>query len=302
MIRWLSRPRHFYKELAGGDHPAGRFQTVASLKSIALADVQKFFAERFSPRGSLFIIAGDCEAAKLRVLCTEQLPFWDRPRIQEPVIAVGAKPLSQQAIRLVHKPDLTQVTLAVGHRAPGERCADKNALSLANHCFGSGTFSSRLMTRLRSAGGKTYGVASQFVTEKEFGALLISTATQNNQIGEVLGAILEEHRRFCTEGITADELAKAKQFAIGNMALQLEGIGNIVDKILWLRFNGRPNADIERFGEIIEAIDHEAVTTAIRRYFAEESCIIAAVGNRAEIETPLGSFGPVRLFHYRDKI
>jgi zinc protease len=294
--------RHFYKELAGAGHPAGRFQTVASLKGITIADVNTFFAERFSPPGGIFIVAGDCEAAVLRTLCTEQLSFWDRQAVQEPIVAAGAKPLSQQAIRLIHKPDLTQVTLAVGHRAPGERCAEKNALSLANHIFGSGNFTSRLMNRIRSAGGKTYGISSQFVTEKEFGALLISTATQNRRIGEVLGAILEEHRLFSTEGITEDELAKAKQFAIGNMALQLEGIGNIVDKILWLRFNGRPNAYIERFGELLGTISRDAVNTAVRHYFAEEACIIAAVGNRADIEAPLRSFGPVQNFHYRDKI
>lgn len=294
--------RHFYRELAGDGHPAGRFQTPASLKNITLVEVERFFSEKFSPMGSLCVVGGDGDGGRLRTLCTEQLSFWNRPRIGEVAIAAPARGVAQPVIRLINKPDLTQTTLVVGHGAPGEGCAEKNALSLANHIFGSGNFSSRLMTRIRSAGGQTYSVSSQFISETKFGALLISTATQNSRAQEVLGIILEEHHRFCTQGVTAEELAKAKRFAIGNMAFQLEGVGNIVDKLLWLRFYGRPNSYIERFAAMIEAIDVDTVNAAIRRYFAEESCIIAAVGKRTEIEPQLREFGPLRHFHFRDKV
>jgi zinc protease len=294
--------RHFYKELTGDGHPAGRFQTPASLKNITLAEAERFFSEKFSPAGSLCVVAGDDEGKRLRTLCTEQFSFWKRPGIGRTVIAAPAGRVAQPVIRLINKPDLTQATLVVGHGAPGEGCVDKNALSLANHIFGSGNFSSRLMTRIRSVGGKTYGVSSQLVAETEFGALLISTATQNNRTREVLETILEEHRRFCMQGITAAELAKAKQFAVGNMAFQLEGIGNIVDKLLWLRFYGRQNSYIERFETMIEAIDVDAVNAVVRRYFAEESCIIVVVGKRTEVESQLSSFGPLRHFHFRDKV
>ncbi len=218
------------------------------------------------------------------------------------MVAAAAKRVPRQVIRLINKPDLTQATLAVGHGAPGERCADKNALSLANHVFGSGNFSSRLMARIRSAGGKTYGVSSQLVAETEFGALLISTSTQNGRTQEVLENILEEHRSFVTRGITPGELAKAKQFATGNMAFQLEGIGNIVDKLLWLRFYGRENSYIEQFEERLAALDLDTVNAAVRKYFAEESCIIAVVGKQAELEPQLRSFGTPRKFHFRDRV
>jgi zinc protease len=118
----------------------------------------------------------------------------------------------------------------------------------------------------------------------------------------VLKSIIEEYRRFCNEGVTADELEKAKQFAIGNMAFQLEGIGNVVDKILWLHFYGRPNSYIERFGEIISAIDIAEVNGAIRKYLSPENLIIVAVGKKDEIREQLGTFGAVREFNYRDKL
>jgi zinc protease len=157
------------------------------------------------------------------------------------------------------------------------------------------------MARIRSTAGKTYGISSQLSTETDFGAFIIAASTQNRDLGEVLTGVLEEYRRFCKEGVNADELDKAKQFAIGNMAFQLEGIGNVVDKLLWLRFFGRPNSYIEKFEETISPIDTAAVNDAVRRHLSPDNLIIAAVGKRAEIEPQLTRFGAVKHYHFRDK-
>lgn len=294
--------RHFYHELAGKGHPAGRFQTEQTIKKITLADVKAFFGEYCSPEGGLCVVAGDFNADPFGRFATEQLTFWKRSGRKPQVIAPAAQHPAAAVVRLVNKPDLTQTSLAVGQASPGERCPDKNTLLLANHIFGGGNFSSRLMTRIRTSDGKTYGISSQMVSETEFGALLISTSTQNSQLGGVLGSIIEEYRRFCAEGVTADELEKASQFAIGNMAFQLEGIGNIVDKLLWLRFYGRANSYIERFEDIITAIDIESVNTAVRRYFSPDRLIIAAVGKKEAILPQLSSFGPLKQYHFRDTL
>ena len=166
-------------------------------------------------------------------------------------------------IRLADKPDSTQVSLAVGHAAPGERCPERNELFLANHIFGSANFSSRLMTRIRSADGRTYGVASQLLSETDFGAFLITTSTQNNRLHEVVRSIIDEHRRFRTEGVTAEEVEKAKQFAIGNMAFQFELWALSWTAILWLRFIGKLDSYLERFPELIAGITLDAVNAAI---------------------------------------
>ncbi len=43
--------RHFYRELAGDGHPAGRFQTPASLKNITLVEVERFFSREVFTHG-----------------------------------------------------------------------------------------------------------------------------------------------------------------------------------------------------------------------------------------------------------
>jgi zinc protease len=292
--------RHFYAELAGYKHPAGRLETVRSLKKITLRNVRSFSKDYFSPEGALCILAGDLAMPALKELATAHFSSWRRASGKRAAIAPSLR-LQPAAVRLIDKKDLTQASFVVGHACPGEKCPEKNALLLANHIFGGGNFSSRLMARIRSAAGKTYGISSQLSTETDFGAFMIATSTQNRDLGEVLSGVLEEYRRFCKEGVTAEELDKAKKFAIGNMAFQLEGIGNVVDKLLWLRFYGRPNSYIEKFEETISPLDTAAVNDAIHRHLSPDNLIVAAVGKRAAIEPQLTRFGAVKHYHFRSK-
>jgi len=295
--------RHFYSALAGKEHPAGRFQSVQSLKTITIAEVKEFFSDYFSPINALCVVAGDYDRELLKQFVTGQFSPWEHAFGKKAVIAPSLQHDRGRAmVRIVNKPDVTQTSLAIGHASPGEKCPEKNALLLANHIFGGGNFSSRLMARIRSAGGKTYGIASQLLSETDFGAFMISTATQNSQLGEVLTSIFEEYRRFCKDGVTAEELEKARKFAVGNMAFQLEGIGAVVDKLLWLRFYGRPRAYIERFEEIISSIDVVAVNSAIHMHMSPENLVIAAVGKTAEIHDQLKPFGNIKNYHFRDKV
>ncbi|MBN2188893.1 MAG: insulinase family protein, partial [Chitinispirillaceae bacterium] len=296
----LLAARHFYSELAGNNHPAGRMETIRSLKKISPGDVRRFFNEHFSSEGALCVIAGDLDTAVMKELAVAQFSAWRRFHREKNTVASPLK-ARHAAVRLIDKQDLTQVSVVVGHACPGERCPEKTALLLANHILGGGNFSSRLMARIRSAAGKTYNVSSQLHTETEFGALLITTSTRNRETGYVLGVIMAEYRRFCKDGVTAEELEKAKRYAVGNMAFQLEGIGNIVEKLLWLRFYGKPDSYIENFEGIISSIGLPAVNDAIRRHLSPENLIIAAVGKRAEIEPQIAPFGAVRHYHFRDK-
>jgi zinc protease len=187
----------------------------------------------------------------------------------------------------------------LGHPAPGELDSDRNALALANYILGGGNFSSRLMASVRSKKGKTYGISSQLACNRNCGIFMVSTATLSAQTAEVLTMIFTVYQDFASQGVTDQELAKAKQFATGNMAFQLEGIGNITEKLLWLRLYGRDNTYIERFGELIAAIDKNRVNEAIRKYVSSKHFAVVAVGKKTDLQPQLESFGNVVTIPFR---
>jgi zinc protease len=206
------------------------------------------------------------------------------------------------AVRFVEKNNLTQVALVVGQSAPGELDPYRNQIALANYVFGAGNFSSRLMTRIRSSTGKTYSIMSHITAERYCGALTIATSTQNSQLHEVVSAILEEYDLFCKKGITVEELNTVKKFAIGNMAFQLEGLANFVEKVLWLSFYEHTIDYIESFDTMINAITLDSVNEAVLHCFDPDKMIIVGVGKRSEVLSQLSSFGKVKLFHYKDRL
>jgi zinc protease len=263
--------------------------------------VHDFYARHIRPEGSVLAIVGDFELDAYENRWANMFRHW-RNTSGRPQSAVSRPQLrapQRTSVRLIDKPDFSQTSLLIGHPAPPELHADRNALALANYILGGGNFSSRLMARIRTRIGKTYGISSQLVCTHHFGIFLIGTSTQSGQLGEVLDAILEVYRNLGQNGVTAEELAKAQQFAVGNLAFQLEGIGNITEKLLWLRHFNRPVSYIENFDAIISNISLCEVNAAINRHLSSQHFIIAAVGKKAQIERQLLRFGKVRSFPFR---
>lgn len=293
--------RHFTSLLCGKNHPAGRVQTRRSIKRISLAEVRSFYDSFFSPDNGIFIVAGDFEAGNFISGFGSLFSAWTATRKKQPVTGGPLPPRLSTDIRLIDKPDLSQVSLILGHPVPGELGENRNELALANYIIGGGNFSSRLMAHLRSSEGKTYGISSQISCNRNFGVFTIATSTQNARTAGMLSSIMTVYRDVAEKGVTADELAKAKQFATGNMAFQLEGIVNIADKLLWLRQFGRELSYIENFNDIIDSISLASINDAIRKFLSSPCFAVAAVGKKEAIRDTLTTYGRVHTVNFRDE-
>lgn len=292
---------HFYHELAGPLHPAGRHHSVSTIRKLKREHIVSFFNANVIPEGCTLVIAGDFSDEWFTRYALSSVEEW-KPGASRIIYEAPPVTVKKKTIRFVEKNDLTQVSLVIGQEAPGEMDAYRNPIALANYVFGAGNFSSRLMTRIRSSAGRTYGIASHITAERRFGALTIATSTQNRQLAEVVGAVLSEFGLLCSEGVTREELENAKRFVIGNMAFQLEGITNLVEKLLWLYFYRRTTDYIEHFEEMINGITLESVNEAVRRTFDPERLIIIGVGRRSEVASQLAMFGTPKQYHYKDRL
>ncbi len=294
--------RHFYHEMAGPGHPAGRYHSIQTIRRLSKKRIVDFYTANVIPHGCVFVVAGDVTydwfESCVRPLAT-QWGGGGGTRTECEALPAGQR---GTAVRFVEKNDLTQVSLMIGQSAPGELDVNRNQIALANYVFGAGNFSSRLMTRIRSLAGNTYSIVSHITAERRFGALTIATSTQNRQLEEVLSAILREFSAFCSDGITPEELENAKRFVIGNMAFQLEGISNLVEKILWLRFYHRTNDYIETFDEMIDGITIESVNQAVRTCFDPGKMIIVGVGKKSEVLSQLAAYGTPKHYHFKEQL
>ncbi len=291
--------RHFFSELCGKNHPAGRVHTAGSIKRINIDRIRSFYSGFFSPANSLLVVAGDFTVDHFDRTWASQCLRWENRSQALPVRGEPLSPLSKTTVRLIDKKDITQTYLMIGHPVPGELAGARNAMALANYILGGGNFSSRLMECIRSDKGKTYGISSQMLCNRQCGIFMISTATQSAQTEDVLKTIVRVYQEFSEGGVTDEELKKAREFAVGNMAFQLEGIGNIAEKLLWLRLYGRENSYIEHFDELISSIGKEEVDKAVRMHLSSKHFAMVAVGRSEEVRRQLEGFGETTSIPFR---
>ncbi len=291
--------KHLQAMLFGRKHPGGRVQTTHSVKQVSLEDVRWFWNNYVFPKGSVLIIAGAFDG-KQRSEWEELFCSW-KTNASIKDVQVDSKSLPKRSIiRLIDKPDLSQTTIFLATKTVGELHPDKTALSLGNYILGGGNFSSRLMSRVRSETGKTYGISSQLSCSREWGMLTVTTNTQNRQLKEVITVINDVLTDTFENGISEDELIKAKQFSIGHMAFEFEGVHNAAEKLLWLKFYGREVEYIERYASRLEMIEREMVNNALNEHFKRDGYAIIVVGKRGEIESQLQGFGDIHVRGFRD--
>ena len=204
-----------------------------------------------------------------------------------------ATPGKQDArkLRFVDKPDLTQSSMFVGHMGIALKNLDYFPLKLGNWILGGGGFSSRMMKSIRSKGGKTYGVGSWVSTGLEPGSIGAYTFTRNSETGETLKMLLDEIKLIRKDGVTEDELLKAKNAMAGSYPVKLQPPGSMGDAILDAVFYGFGPDRVKNYRKSLVKPSLAEVNAALAKHLDPENMAIVVVGKAAEVASQLGDFG-----------
>ncbi len=118
-----------------------------------------------------------------------------------------------------------QTQLAMG--LPAYSYTDKRlpALSLLSLILG-GNMSSRLFISIRERSGLAYSIRSGIDVHEDIGALVIRAGLDKSRIEDAIKLILVELKKI-KEGVTEDELAKAKECLFGRTAIDLEDSSSV---------------------------------------------------------------------------
>jgi zinc protease len=204
-------------------------------------------------------------------------------------------------VYLVDKP-FSQATIRLG--APGVQRPhpDYYRLAVASYVFGEGGFTSRLMTRIRSDEGLAYGVGSQ--TESDYrrrGTVLVGLQTKAPTGAYAVKLVLEEMRRMAKEGITDEELAKAKDGLLKSLPSLFDTPANTARIFAQGEVWKRSSDHYLQYQKTLQALTRAEVEEAFRKYFAADSMRIVVVGPKdvllkkdAEHTVSLSDFGKVQ--------
>jgi len=281
--------KHIYE-----NHPYGQSATPATVNQISPEDLKAFYNNYINKENLFIVFAGNIDLNTAKRLTKEH--FATLKATGKELKTVPPVPEHKGIeIYAYNKSDANQTQIRYGFTGVKRNITDYNALSIMNYILGGGGFSSRLMLKVRTAEGLTYGISSRYAAKAKGGAFRINTFTKNKTVGKAINLIEEEIEKMIKKGVKKEELKNAKSFYVGNFPLSLETPRDYAYRILDAQLYGLGKDYIETRLKKIKAVTLEDANKAAKKYLDSKNKVIVAVGKLKEIKEQLSKFGEVKV-------
>lgn len=265
--------RALYGDQPAGWDIAGEKETVAE---ITRNDLVRFYKKYYTPANIVICLAGNLPPNKM--MNRYVIKHFNHPKINSSANKKAGVKISQTRPNIISKYKKTDQThLMLGVRGYDMFHKDRFSLKLLSIVLGGG-MSSRLFNEIRSKRGLAYYIYTQSESDSDAGYLTTGAGLDNGKVKEAIKIIIQEYKKITAEGITDDELARAKEYFKGKMTLNLESSDE------WANFFGSQEllrGEILSLGDIFAKIDRVTandIKRVAKDVFRNEKLNLAVIG------------------------
>lgn len=255
------------------DHPLAPpiLGTRESILAMTRKSIAGYWGRRYSPRSVVVAVAGRVDHEELVALVAERFGAWQGSEIERPL----STPPTVSQVNLRSK-DTEQAHLVFGTTALRRDDERRHAFLVADHILGGG-MSSRLFREIREQRGLAYSVHSFRMPFADTGASAIYVGTTPNQAPQVLKLVRAELDKMMADGLTDDELERAKGHVQGSLALSLEDPNSRMTRLGRNEVTGSEHLSVDEIVERIEAVTPDSVLDVVGEAYAGPY-VLGAVG------------------------
>jgi zinc protease len=273
------------------DHPT--YGTLESLPKITVEDVREFYRKSFLAPGSFLVLVGDLSPDRCLPRVEGIFPRAGRktPEVRE------FSPSRPHGIRtrIVDRPDLTQSQIRMGHMGIPFAHPGYIPFEVTNYILGGGGFSSRLMQKIRSELGYTYGIFSSLEPRKYPGPFTISTFTPTDITFRCVREIVSVLQSFLDRGATAQEREEAVNFFTGSYPRRFETLSQIAQRIIQVELHGVGIEYLSSYPIRVSGVSLEEISRSAREGIYPQDLLAVIVGRAEAFRQPFESLGPVEV-------
>lgn len=279
----------------GKDHPYGEVQTEATVKNITTEDVKNYYQTYFKPNIAYLVIVGDMTLSEAESVVGKYFSKWesgDVPTFEYPTPSRTAS----NRVGLVDRSSSVQTVINVAQPVQLQ-LADEDYLPsrLLNQVLGGGS-SSRLFVNLREDKGYTYGAYSSIGSDRLIARFSANASVRTEVTDSAIVEMLYEIEKVVNEGVTEEELAKAKANLSGSFGRSLESPATIANFALNIERYNLPKDFYATYLQKLNDLSVEDINATAKRLIDPSKLYITAVGNGDQIREKLEKFGPVTLY------
>jgi len=265
-------------------------ESIQRCKDVRHEQVTQLYRQYLSSQSAEVTIVGDFDPKACRAALEPALRGWAAAKPYARVaMPITANPKGAQ--HQIRTPDKANATYIAGLLFPlRDDDPDYAALLIGNHIFGAGALSSRLGDRIRQKEGLSYGVSSGLtVSSQDKRSGLTITAICNPQnIGRVEKAAREELERLLHDGVTQDEVEKARQGYMQALKVAWANDSALAGLLGNLRHLGRTMEFERDLQEKINSLTPDQVNAALRKHIDPAKLVIVTAG---DFETKVATHG-----------
>lgn len=267
--------------------------SIKSLESITLDDVRAFHKKYFLSGDMIFAATGGFSEKEMRKRAEAFLKAVPEGTSGAHETAAPAFP-SGRNLLLLDKPGRTQSQLYIGAAGIAFDDPDYTALALANHVFGGGSFSARLMKEVREKRGWSYGAYSWFRAGKKPLYFGMHAVPSNKDTVPALKLMVELFEEFSKKGISKEEFAFAKKSLLNQSAFLQDTLRKRLDNKVTQEILGLPKDYYDAYSSRLKALSYAKVQNAVRRKMNPKNLFLLVLGTSAALEKDLEELPKLR--------
>ena len=277
---WLAQKT--FLETLYPHHPYGRVieGEEKSLAAITQADVVSFHRTYYRPNNVIVACAGSISQEEATALFEGQFKDWQLGEIPHRPWPEPALP--QNPVVVTRDKEVSQANVVLGHQGIARANPDYYAVQAMNYLLGGGGFESRLMKRIREELGLVYHVGSSFSARKNPGPFTIVLQTKNAAAKQAVEESLRVVRRFIDQGVTEQDLARAKAFFINSFPLRLVSNSQVAGLLPLLEFYGLGLDYPDRYADLINQVTLDKVRQVAKSYLRPEHLLEVVVADLSQ--------------------
>ena len=262
--------RAMFGDTGYGLESLGKEEIVAKLQA---TDLKSFHQKLVAPNNCVLAIYGDVKTADVKSAVEKAFAGWKaNPALQ----TLGSQPSTLNSAKRVEETrDKKQAVLVVGFSGTTMYDDDRYALDLLQEsCSDLG---SRLFLRIRDKLGLAYYVGAQNFAGLAPGYFAFYTGTEPSKAGLVEKELLKEAELLRDEGLTEEELNRAKAKIIGQKKIARQELGYLasttaLDELYGLGYQ-RAELDNAKF----EAVTLEQIKAVAKKYLKPDAFVVSIV-------------------------
>jgi zinc protease len=252
-------------------------EAVAAVNGLDSGALAAFHEARYGADATVLAIVGDVSAKRVAEAAARRLSGMrktGKAKVEVPDVPLR-ETAGKETVFVAEKPN---VDVLLGHQGIIRRTdQDYYPALIGNFVFG-GAPSARLFQEVRDRKGLSYGIYSSLVATHGAGPWTVSMTLNPQNVEKALPLVEEMAKELVSKGLSAEELAAAKETLVGSYKVGLSTNGGVAQVLATFESYGFSPGFVAEHPKRIEAVTREEVSAVLSRAFHPEKAHVVIAG------------------------